>query len=132
MQEHSSQGRKETGAKGAVVLVVEDETLLRMQAIDVIERAGFVVLEAANADQAIQILESRDDVRVVFTDVDMPGSMDGLKLAHAIRGRWPPIELIVTSGHYTVNAGELPARGRFLPKPYQSEEVVQSLRELAA
>ena len=97
-----------------------------------IERAGFTVLEAANADQAIKILEARTDVRIVFTDIDMPGSMDGLKLAHAIRGRWPPIELIVTSGHYTVNAADLPARGRFLPKPYRADDVVRSLQELAA
>ena len=81
-----------------VVLIVEDEFLLRMDAVDMIAGAGFDVVEAANADQAIEILESRRDVTVVFTDIQMPGSMDGLKLARAIRGRWPPIKIVATSG----------------------------------
>lgn len=74
------------------MLVVEDEPLLRMNAVDMIETAGFQVLEAGSADDAIAILEKRDDIRVVFTDIQIPGSMDGLKLARAVRGRWPPIK----------------------------------------
>jgi two-component system, response regulator PdtaR len=73
------------------VLIVEDEPLVRLGAVQTIEDAGFEVIEAANADEAIEILEKRSDIRVVFTDVHMPGSMDGLKLAHAVRNRWPPI-----------------------------------------
>ena len=80
------------------VLVVEDESLVRLGAVTIIEDAGFEVIEAASADEAIGILECRSDIRVVFTDIHMPGSMDGLKLAQAVRDRWPPIKIIVTSG----------------------------------
>ena len=82
-----------------VLLVVEDEPLLRMLAVDVGEDAGFLVVAAANADDAVAILESRGDIRLVFTDIDMPGSLDGMKLAACIRDRWPPIHIILTSGH---------------------------------
>jgi CheY-like chemotaxis protein len=80
----------------SVVLIVEDEPLVRWSGLKMLEDADFEVIEAANADEAIRILESRNDIRVVFTDVQMPGSMDGLKLAHAVRNRWPPIKIIVT------------------------------------
>ena len=73
-----------------VVLIVEDEALVRMIAVDMIEEAGFEILEAANADEAILLLEARRDITVLFTDIEMPGSMDGLRLAQAVRGRWPP------------------------------------------
>jgi len=114
------------------VLIVEDEPLVRMLAVDVVEDAGFEVLEAGNSDEAVRILESRPDVRIVFTDIDMPGSMDGLKLAAAVRGRWPPIEIVVTSGHCDVSPNELPERSVFFPKPYGLEQVVATLRKLAA
>ena len=117
-------------AKRPVVLVVEDEFLLRMDAVDVITAAGFEVLEAANADQAIEILESRFDITVVFTDIQMPGSMDGLRLAAAIRGRWPPIKIVATSGHVNVMHSDLPEGGRFLPKPYSPRQITGVLREL--
>jgi DNA-binding NtrC family response regulator len=115
-----------------VVLVVEDETLLLFYATEFIEAAGFEVLSAANADEAITLLNTRADIRVVFTDVDMPGTMDGLKLAQAVRERWPPVELIVTSGHVEVPKDKLPARGRFFSKPYDPEEVVATIRRFAA
>src|SRR6266851_3604133 len=105
-------------SKRPVVLIVEDEFLLRMDAVDMIEAAGFEVVEAANADEAIGILEARRDITVVFTDIQMPGSMDGLKLARAVRGRWPPIKIIATSGHVHVSETDLPEGGRFLRKPY--------------
>jgi CheY-like chemotaxis protein len=76
------------------VLIVEDEFLLRADAADSIERAGFQVYQASNADDAIRVLETHEDIRVVFTDINMPGSMDGLKLAHYVRRRWPPIKLV--------------------------------------
>jgi CheY-like chemotaxis protein len=82
----------------SVVLVVEDELMLRMRAVDIVEDAGFVPLEALNADEAIQILESRDDIAVLFTDIQMPGSMDGLRLAHLVHSRWPHIKIILVSG----------------------------------
>ncbi len=116
--------------KRPVVLVVEDEFLLRMDAADVIGAAGFEVIEAANADEAIEVLEARSDVTVVFTDIQMPGSMDGLKLARAVRGRWPPIKIIATSGRLNVGETDLPEGGRFLPKPYSPAQVTGVLREL--
>jgi CheY-like chemotaxis protein len=87
-----------------VVLIVEDEFLLRMDAVDMIAAAGFEVVEAINADDAIEILESRPDITAVFTDIQMPGTMDGLKLARAVRGRWPPVKIIATSGHVPFQA----------------------------
>jgi CheY-like chemotaxis protein len=128
-----SQGVRRMGlveSKRPVVLIVEDEFLLRMDAVDMIGAAGFEVAEAANADQAIEILESRPDVTVVFTDIQMPGSMDGLKLARAVRGRWPPIKIVATSGHVGVRETDLPDGGRFLPKPYSPMQVTGVLREL--
>lgn len=116
----------------AVVLVVEDELLLRLNAAQMIEDAGYEVIEASNADEAIQILESRTDIRIVFTDINMPGSMDGIKLANAVRDRWPPIRLIVTSGKVALRAGDIPADGRFLTKPYSSEQIANILAEFAA
>jgi len=113
-----------------VVLIVEDEFLLRSHAVDMIAGAGFEVVEAANADEAIEILEARRDITVVFTDIQMPGSMDGLKLARAVRGRWPPIKIIATSGQFDVGTADLPEGGRFLPKPYNSTQITGVLREL--
>jgi two-component system, response regulator PdtaR len=89
-----------------------------MEAVDVIRGAGFHVVEASNADEAILILESRLDITVVFTDIQMPGSMDGLKLAAAIRGRWPPIKIVATSGLLELSEDDSPPGSRFLPKPY--------------
>ena len=119
-----------TRQSGSVVLVVEDETILRLQTVLIIEKAGYNVVEASNADEAIAILETREDIRVVVTDIEMPGSMDGIKLARAIRDRWPPIELIVTSGRYHVRTGELPPRAKFMPKPYRPDVLVTVIRTL--
>jgi CheY-like chemotaxis protein len=119
-------------SKRPVVLIVEDELLLRMNAVDMIEAAGFEVVEAANADEAIEILQARRDIGVVFTDIQMPGSMDGLKLVRAVRGRWPPIKIVATSGHVGVVQTDLPEGGRFLPKPYSAGQVMDVLRELTA
>ena len=115
-----------------VILVVEDEFLLRMDAAVMIAAAGFAVVEAANADEAIEILETRSDIAVVFTDIQMPGTMDGLRLARAVRGRWPPIKIVTTSGHLTVTDTDLPEGGRFLPNPYSEHEVTCVLREVMA
>ena len=116
----------------AVVLIVEDDFLIRMDAIDMVRSGGFEVVEARDADEAMEILERRLDITVVFTDVQMPGSMDGLKLAAAVRGRWPPIKIVATSGHAKVTSDELPLGSRFLPKPYGEEEILGTLRELTA
>jgi len=113
------------------VLVVEDEPLLRMMAMTMVEDAGFEPVEARDADEAIALLEARTDITIVFTDVDMPGSMDGLKLAAAIRDRWPPIEIVITSGHFRLDDSTIPARTVFFPKPYDHQEVVATLRWMA-
>jgi len=111
----------------AVVLIVEDEAIVRLDAIDSLTHAGFRVIEAANADEAIAILESRHDIRVVVTDIQMPGSMDGLKLAAVVHNRWPPIALVVTSGRISVQQRDLPEHGRFLPKPYSSTGLIEAI-----
>lgn len=116
--------------KKAVVLVVEDETLIRMSAVQMVEDAGFEVLEARNTAGAIRILERRTDIRAVFTDIMMPDTMDGLKLAHAIRGRWPPIHLIVTSGLNVPQGVKLPANVPFIRKPYCAGQVIAALHRL--
>ncbi len=115
-----------------VVLIVEDEPILRMYAVDIIEEAGFDTVEAANADEAITILIARTDIRVVFTDIDMPGSMDGLKLAISIRDRWPPVDIIVTSGQVSPPVHTLPVRGRFFSKPYDEQALIRTIRDFAA
>jgi CheY-like chemotaxis protein len=117
-------------AKRPAVLIVEDDFLIRMHAAEMIADAGFDVVEAASADEAILLLEVRLDITVVFTDIQMPGSMDGLKLAAAIRGRWPPIKIVATSGLVDVRQDDLPEGGRFLSKPYSPEQIVRTLREL--
>ncbi|OAS25920.1 histidine kinase [Methylobacterium platani] len=100
-------------------------------AVDVVERAGFEAVEAASADEAVRILESRPDIHLVFTDIDMPGGMDGMKLAATIRDRWPPIELIIISGKRRPAAEDLPARGVFFSKPYKRDEVMAAMRRFA-
>jgi CheY-like chemotaxis protein len=119
-----------SAGKRPVVLVVEDEELIRLAAIDAVERAGFEVVEASNADEAIALLWRRPDIRLVFTDIHMPGSMDGLKLAHFVKGRWPPIKIIATSGRAVIGDSDLPEGGRFLHKPYTATEVTGTFREL--
>ncbi len=124
-------GQSQMFARPAI-LVVEDEPLLRMMAVDLVEDAGFEALEAANADEAIKLLECRNDIRVIFTDIDMPGSMDGLLLAAAVRDRWPPIQIILTSGHVHISEVELPVGGVFFSKPYDHSQVTRMLQSMAA
>ena len=113
----------------AVVLVVENEALIRISTLHMIEDAGFAVAEASNADEAIRIMQNRTDIHAVFTDIRMPGSVDGCKLARAIRGRWPPIHLILTSA-VVPDLSELPANGLFIQKPYTPKHVSAALYEL--
>lgn len=115
-----------------VVLAVEDEPFILMLAVDMIRDAGFAPLWASNADDAVRILESRNDIRIVFTDINMPGSMDGIKLAHAVRGRWPPIKIIVTSGFSGGDLKLLPEGSQFIPKPYDARQISDALHNLAA
>jgi CheY-like chemotaxis protein len=117
---------------GLVVLVVEDEPLLMMVAVEMIAELGFEVIEARHADQAIAIMEKCPEVHVVFSDVHMPGSMDGLKLAHYVRHRWPPIKILITSGMARLAVEELPTGGRFIPKPYTAGDLGIALRAVIA
>jgi CheY-like chemotaxis protein len=116
----------------AVVLVVEDHPLIRMSALDLVSSAGFEGLEARNADEAIRILEARADIRLVFTDIEMPGTMDGLKLAHYIRERWPPVLLLVASGKTIVEESHLPSGARFFPKPYADTAIIETMTRMLA
>lgn len=117
-------------ASPPIVLVVEDEMVLRMRAVDIVADAGFVPIEAMSADEALQILESRDDISLLFTDVQMPGRMDGLKLAHAAHRRWPHIKIILVSGQVAVTDADKPDDSRFFPKPLETQQMVLELQEM--
>lgn len=108
------------------VLVVEDETLIRELVSDELAAAGFDVVQVGNAERAIAVLEAREDIHLVFTDIDMPGSMDGLKLAAAVRDRWPPVHIIITSGKRRPMT--IPANALFIPKPYVTRAVVSAMQ----
>lgn len=114
----------------AVVLVVEDNPLILMGALDLVRTAGFEGVGAASADEAIRILEARADIRLVFTDVEMPGTIDGVKLAHYIRDRWPPIHLILASGKAILEESRLPAGSKFFSKPYDDNTIVEEMTKM--
>jgi two-component sensor histidine kinase len=113
-----------------IVLIVEDEMLLRMRAVDLVEDAGFSALEAVNADDALALLESRSDIELLFTDIQMPGSMNGLKLAHAVHERWPSIKIILVSGQVTPNEEDRPAESRFFGKPVEVQQMIAELQAM--
>ena len=120
------------GLSTAVVLVVEDNPLILMTALDLITTTGFEGVGAASADEAIAILEARSDIRLVFTDVEMPGTIDGLKLAHYIRNRWPPIHLIIASGRTMLEESQLPIGSSFFSKPYDNNSIVEEMTRMLA
>src|ERR1700748_733035 len=112
------------------VLVVEDEMMLRMRAVDIVEDAGFIPVEAVNADEASASLESRSDIDLLFTDIQMPGSMDGLKLAHAVHERWPTFKIILVSGQVKPSDAERPAASRFFGKPLGVGQMITELQAM--
>lgn len=114
----------------AVVLVVEDEMLLRMRAVDMVEDAGFTPVEAVDADEAVAILESRSDIALLFTDIQMPGSIDGLGLAHAVHKRWPPIKIILVSGQLKLANLAIPADSCFFGKPLDAGAVIARMQTM--
>lgn len=114
----------------AVVLVVEDDPIIRMGALDLVRSAGYEALEAGDADEAIRILERRSDVDLVFTDVQMPGTVDGIKLAHYIRDRWPPVKLLVASGNAILDESSLPTGSRYFSKPYDDHAIADAMARL--
>jgi two-component sensor histidine kinase/CheY-like chemotaxis protein len=110
--------------------VVEDEMVLRLRAVDIVEDAGFTAVEAVNADEALAILESRSDISLLFSDIQMPGSMDGLKLAHAVHDRWPSIKIILVSGQIKVCDSDKPADSRFFGKPLEVKQMISELQQM--
>ena len=115
-----------------VILIVEDETLVRLAAVGTLEDAGFRMIEAANSDEAIELLEADSNVQLLFTDINMPGTIDGLTLARQARDRWPHLGIIVVSGQQMLRPHELPAGGRFHRKPYDPDSVVRHARDLTS
>ena len=120
-----------TASQSAVlpnILIVEDEMLLRMRAVDMVEDAGYTAVEAINADAALAILESRSDIELLFTDIQMPGSMDGLKLAHAVHERWPAIKIILVSGQLKLTDEDKPADSLFFGKPLDVKQMIAEMQ----
>jgi two-component system, response regulator PdtaR len=120
----------ESAKRKDIVLVVEDDVLVRMNTADVIRDLGFTVLEAVDADQAIALLESTPAITVLFTDIQMPGSMDGLRLAAVVRDRWPPVALLITSGQVSPHTADMPSGAHFIQKPHHPLQIGDQLREL--
>src|ERR1700694_524942 len=114
----------------AKVLVVEDEMMLRMRAVDIVEDAGFMPVEAGDGGDAFAIRESRSDIDLLFTDIQMPGTMDGLKLAHAVHARWPSIKIMLVSGQVTLTETEKPVNSRFYGKPLEVKKMIAELQEM--
>jgi CheY-like chemotaxis protein len=114
----------------AVVLVVEDEMLLRMRAVDMVEEAGYTSVEAVDADEAFAILESRSDIALMLTDIQMPGSMDGLQLAQTVHKRWPPIKIILVSGQLKLANIDIPADSRFFGKPLEAKVMIAQMQSM--
>jgi len=115
-----------------VILLVEDDPFIRWESADALRQAGFAVLEAADADSAMAILQSRGDVSLLFTDVEMPGVIDGLELARRARDMWPTLRILVTSGRGAPPERTLPVRGRFVSKPYAQEEILRDIDRMLA
>ena len=113
-----------------VVLIVEDEALVRLVAASMLQDAGFDTLEADTAEDALHVLEENEDVCVLFSDVQLPGAMDGLGLARAVHDRWPDIGLVLTSGAVTPRRSQIPEESDFLLKPYDGDEMVEAVRNV--
>jgi CheY-like chemotaxis protein len=114
------------------VLVVEDEPLVRLVAVDTLEDAGFATFEASDAAQAIALLKRHKEIRILFTDVNMPGEMDGISLAHYVHDRWPEVKIVVTTGRGAVVQPDLPDGSALLPKPYRLAHLIGTLHALSA
>ncbi|MCG5249633.1 response regulator [Methylorubrum extorquens] len=111
--------------------MIEDEPVLRIEISDMLEDEGFEVVEATNVENAIHILETRPDIRIVYMDLDMPNGVDGVKIAAAIRDRWPPIEIVLTASRIDGARLLLPVRAKFFPKPVNRARVMEAVRVFA-
>jgi CheY-like chemotaxis protein len=114
----------------AIVLVVEDDMMLRMRAVDMVEDAGYVPVEAVDADEAFAILQARSDIALLFTDIQMPGSMDGLQLAHVVHDRWPLLKIILVSGQLELSGIQIPRDSRFFGKPLVSGQMIAEMQNM--
>jgi two-component system, response regulator PdtaR len=115
-----------------VVLVVEDELLVRILQVDILREAGFRVAEAQDADEAFEMLRRRVDVRVVLTDVDMPGSLNGFEFARLVKQGWPELQVLVISGKTAPGPGDLPQGVAFVAKPIRPATLVRLIGELTS
>jgi CheY-like chemotaxis protein len=113
-----------------IVLIVEDDMILRMRSVDIVEDAGYTPVEAVDADEALGILQSRSDIALLFTDIQMPGSMDGLQLAHAVYERWPQLKIILVSGQLKLSSAEIPRDSRFFGKPLVSAQMITEMQDM--
>jgi CheY-like chemotaxis protein len=113
-----------------IVLIVEDDMILRMRSVDIVEDAGYTPVEAVDADEALGILQSRSDIALLFTDIQMPGSMDGLQLAHAVYERWPQLKIILVSGQLKLSSAEIPRDSRFFGKPLVSGQIITEMQDM--
>jgi len=113
-----------------VVLIAEDEPLLRLHAADLLEERGCEVVEAEDATAALRVMEDRPDVRLLFTDIQMPGRFDGMDLARQVHARWPHVLLVITSGRIRPRTSEIPDHGRFVAKPYGASELLSQIDDL--
>jgi CheY-like chemotaxis protein len=118
---------KSASSQKAVILVVEDEPFLRFLAADALEEKGFAVAEATNAENALRVLENRQDINLVFTDIALPGELDGMDLVRHVQQRWPHIQLVLTSGRPKPTPAEMPKDGRFIAKPYSPQDLVREI-----
>jgi CheY-like chemotaxis protein len=115
------------GRDGRVVLIVQEELVIRMDVVEAFETGGFKIFQADTAEKAIDVLQREPAIRVVFTDVELPGTMDGLTLAHYVRHRWPPTVLLVGSGRAVLDTGALPSAARFVRKPYSPGNLAEAV-----
>jgi CheY-like chemotaxis protein len=132
MQETASDMGQSQPLTSHPVLIIEDEPVLRLEVSDMVERAGFQAVEATSIDDAIRILEEREDIRVVYMDLDMPRGVKGIEIAAAIRNRWPPIEIILVAASFAKADLDLPVRAEFYPKPIQHQDVMAAMQRMAS
>jgi len=116
--------------KPPTILIVENEALVRLELFVRLTELGLIVLVAENADEAIALFDTHPEIEILLTDIRMPGSMDGVRLAHHVRDRWPPVKIIVTSGLIEAELSELPGDSLFMPKPYGPATLERTLERI--
>jgi len=119
-----------TSTDHPTILVAEDNKLLRLLASDLLEEHGYTVVEADNSEEALKVMETRKDVRLLFTDIQMPPGCDGLELAREVHNRWPKVRLVITSGQVQPTRAEIADEARFIRKPYQAKDLLDQIDDL--